>query len=312
MATSTTRKRRKTGGPGDAPTAGPSAPGGRLPVLKTYKLYIGGKFPRTESGHYYTVRGPDGRALANMCLGSRKDARDAVAAARAAVAKWQGASAFLRGQILYRVAEMLEGRRGQFVAELEAQGRARVEAVAEVDAAIDRFVYFAGWTDKYQQVFSAVNPVSTPHFNFSVHEPMGVVALLAPEGDGLIGLVSHLAPVMAGGNTCVALASSARPLCAVTLAEVLHASDVPGGVVNVLTGRRADLLPTLASHMDVNAVIAADTSDAERTSIQTLAAGNIKRVALRDSGDWRSPDHQHPYLILDTQEIKTTWHPIGA
>lgn len=304
MATSGQRKRLAEGAAGE--------PAARLPILKTYKLYVGGKFPRTESGHYYAVKSPDGRLLANACLGTRKDAREAIVAARAAAATWSGASAYLRGQILYRVAEMLEGRRGQFVAELQSQGSAQSAAVAEVDAAIDRFVYFAGWTDKFQQVFSAVNPVSTAHFNFSVYEPTGVVALLAPEADGLIGLVGNLAPVLAGGNTCVALASTTRPLGAVTLAEVLHASDVPGGVVNILTGRRADLLPTLASHMDVNAIVAAGVSEAEREQLQTLAAGNIKRAVFRDGDGWSDPDRQHPYLILDTQEIKTTWHPIGA
>lgn len=285
---------------------------GRLPVLKTYKIFIGGKFPRTESGRTYVARAPDGTALANVCLSSRKDFREAMVAARAAQEKWAGATAFLRGQILYRIAEMLEGRRAQFIAELEAQGSATAAAQAEVNAAIDRCVYYAGWADKFQQVFSSVNPVSSAHFNFSICEPTGVVALAAPEADGLLGLVSSLAPIIVGGNTCVALASFSRPLCAVTLAEVLHASDVPGGVVNLLTGRRDELLTQFASHMDVNAVVVIGGSDAEITALQTQAATNVKRVILRTETDWFAPERQNPYLILDTQEIKTTWHPIGS
>ena len=285
--------------------------GQRLPVLKTYKIHIGGKFPRTESGQCYIARAPDGSALANMCLSSRKDFREAVVAARGALPRWSASSAFLRGQILYRVAEMLEGRRGQFVAELEAQGSPATEAAAEVDAAIDRLVYYAGWTDKYQQIFSSVNPVSSSHFNFSVCEPTGVVGLVAPEADGLIGLISNLAPIIAGGNTCVVLASETKPLCAVTLAEVLHASDLPGGVVNILTGRRDDLLTHFASHMDVNAMIVCGADQATRANVQSTAADNVKRAIFRDGDGWLAPDRQHPYLMLDTQEIKTTWHPIG-
>ena len=284
----------------------------RLAVAKTYKLYIGGKFPRTESGRYFKLTGKNGAVIANVCRGSRKDFRNAVVAARKAQPGWAAASAYLRGQILYRVAEMLEGRREQFVAELASQGAAARAAEKEVDASIDRLVYFAGWADKYQQVFSAVNPVSSSHFNFSVLEPTGVVAILAPEDRGLLGLVSNLAPAVVGGNTAVVLASESRPLSAISFAEVLHASDVPAGVVNLLTGYRDELTEHFASHMDVNAIVYCDGGRRAARQIQSLAAGNIKRVVERSGIDWSKPGAQHPYLIRDTQEIKTTWHPIGT
>jgi len=288
-----------------------------MPVAKTYKLYIDGKFPRSESGRYYPLRrGPlrrDGDpVIANVCRSSRKDFRDAVVAARNAWAAWSQASAYLRGQILYRTAEMLEGRREQFVAELTQQGIARRRAEEEVAATIDRLVYYAGWADKYQQVFSAVNPVATAHFNFSVLEPMGVVAIVAPEGSGMLGLISNVAPVVAGGNTCVVLASESRPLSAVSFAEVLHASDFPAGVVNILTGLKEELIGQFASHMDVNAVIYGDVEAAGARKIEELAADNIKRVVLRGGMDWSSAAAQSPYAISDTQETKTTWHPIGS
>jgi len=288
-----------------------------MPVAKTYKLYIDGKFPRSESGRYYPLqRGPlqrDGDpVIANVCRSSRKDFRDAVVAARNAWAAWSQASAYLRGQILYRTAEMLEGRRDQFVVELTQQGIARRRAEEEVAATIDRLVYYAGWADKYQQVFSAVNPVATAHFNFSVLEPMGVVAIVAPEGSGMLGLISNVAPVVAGGNTCVVLASESRPLSAVSFAEVLHASDFPAGVVNILTGLKEELIGQFASHMDVNAVIYGDVEAAGARKIEELAADNIKRVVLRGGMDWSSAAAQSPYAISDTQETKTTWHPIGS
>ena len=282
----------------------------RLGVLKTYKIYVGGKFPRTESGRFYQVADAGGAPLANACLASRKDFREAVVAARAAFRGWSASSAFLRGQILYRIAEMLEGRRGQFVDELRAQGDARSAATREVDATIDLLVYYAGWADKYQQVFSSVNPVASSHFNFSLREPTGVVSLLAPQDSPLLGLVAHLAPVIAGGNTCVALASEARPLAAVSFAEVLHSSDVPGGVVNILTGRQAELLEHFASHMDVNAIVYCGGDRAQATRIETLAAGNIKRVVAGEAAADRLAAGD-PYLISATQEVKTTWHPIG-
>jgi acyl-CoA reductase-like NAD-dependent aldehyde dehydrogenase len=284
----------------------------RLPVAKTYKIYIDGKFPRTESGRYFTIEDRKGNVIANVCRGSRKDFRNSVVAARKAQPGWAKASAYLRGQILYRIAEMLEGRRDQFIAELALQGATPRAAEKEVDASIDRLIYFAGWADKYQQVFSAVNPVSSSHFNFSVLEPTGVVSVITPDDSGLIGLISNVAPVIVGGNTCVVLASESMPLSAVSLAEVLHASDVPGGVVNILTGFRDELTAQFASHMDVNAIIYSDGSKKTAKLVQELAADNIKRVISRAATDWTQAASQHPYLIRDTQEVKTTWHPIGT
>jgi acyl-CoA reductase-like NAD-dependent aldehyde dehydrogenase len=284
----------------------------RIPVAKTYKIYIDGKFPRTESGRYFALEDARGNIIANVCRGSRKDFRNSVVAARKAQPGWARASAYLRGQILYRVAEMLEGRREQFIAELMLQGTSKRAAEREVDLSIDRLIYFAGWADKYQQVFSAVNPVSSSHFNFSVLEPTGVVSILAPDNPSLLGLVSNIAPTIAGGNTCVVLASESSPLCAVSFAEVLHASDVPAGVVNILTGLRAELTEQFASHMDVNAVIWCDGGGKVAASVQSVAAENVKRVVRRTRVDWLKDDGQNPYLIRDTQEVKTTWHPIGA
>ena len=284
----------------------------RLAVAKTYKIYIDGKFPRTESGRYFALEDKKGNVIANVCRGSRKDFRNAMVAARKAQPGWAQASAYLRGQILYRIAEMLEGRRDQFIAELVLQGVANRSAEKEVDLSIDRLIYFAGWADKYQQVFSAVNPVSSSHFNFSILEPTGVVTMLAPNDSGLLGLVSNVAPTIVGGNTCVVLASEKRPLSAVSFAEVLHASDVPAGVVNILTGFRSELTAQFASHMDANAVIYCDGDRKVATEVQTLAADNIKRVVARTKTDWSKPAAQHPYLIRDTQEVKTTWHPIGV
>ena len=286
--------------------------GSRVPVAKTYKIYIGGKFPRTESGRYFTLADGDGGVIANVCRGSRKDFRNAVVAARAAVPGWSSTSAYLRGQILYRVAEMLEGRREQFIAELTLQGAGKRAAEKEVDASIDRLIYFAGWADKYQQVFSAVNPVSSSHFNFSVPEPTGVVAILAPDDSGLLGLVSNIAPAIVGGNTVVALASESLPLCAVSFAEVIHVSDVPAGVVNLLTGYRDELRGHFASHMDVNAVVFCDGDAETAGDIEKKSSDNIKRVINRVGADWSDDAEQNPYMIKDTQEIKTTWHPIGS
>lgn len=284
----------------------------RIPVAKTYKIYIDGKFPRTESGRYFRLQDKKGNVLANVCRGSRKDFRNSVVAARKAQPAWAKASAYLRGQILYRIAEMLEGRREQFVVELVLQGATKRAAEREVYASIDRLIYYAGWTDKYQQVFSAVNPVNSSHFNFSVLEPTGVVSILAPDDSGLLGMVSNVAPVIAGGNTCVVLASESKPLSAVSFAEVLHASDVPDGVVNILTGHRSELTGQFASHMDVNAIVYCDGGKNTARSVQQLAAENVKRVIARTGIDWTKDDAQHPYLIRDTQEVKTTWHPIGS
>lgn len=284
----------------------------RIAVAKTYKLYIGGKFPRTESGRYFALEDKRGVVIANMCRGSRKDFRNSVVVARKAQSGWAKASAYLRGQILYRIAEMLEGRREQFIAELILQGSRPRAAEREIDRSIDRLIYFAGWADKYQQVFSAVNPVSSSHFNFSVLEPTGVISILAPDDSSLLGLISNIAPAIVGGNTCVVLASESMPLCAVSFAEVLHAADVPGGVVNILTGFRSELTEFFASHMDVNAVIFCDGGKAVARTVQELAAENIKRVVARTRVDWAGSDAENPYLISDTQEVKTTWHPIGS
>ncbi len=283
----------------------------RIAVAKTYKIYIGGKFPRTESGRYFPLEDKQGNVIANMCRGSRKDFRNSVVAARKAQPGWAKASAYLRGQILYRIAELLEGRREQFIAELQLQGSTSRSAEKEIDQSIDRLIYFAGWADKYQQVFSAVNPVASSHFNFSVLEPTGVVSILAPDGNSLLGLISNIAPAIVGGNTCVILASEKRPLCAISFAEVLHASDVPGGVVNILTGFQRELTEYFASHMDVNAVVYCDGGKAVAKTVQELAANNIKRVIARNRVDW-SGDAENPYLIRDTQEVKTTWHPVGT
>ena len=294
--------------PGASPAVADTA---RVPVAKTYKLYIDGKFPRSESGRYYPLHDEGKRLLANVCLGSRKDFRDAVVAARGALGGWAGSSAYLRGQILYRAAEMLEGRRAQFVEELELQGSSRAAAEKEVALSIDRLVYYAGWADKYQQVFSSVNPVATSHFNFSVLEPTGVVAILSPPAPALLGLISNVAPAIAGGNTCVVLASETHPLSAISFAEVLHASDFPPGVVNILTGKVAELAEHFGSHMDVNAVVYDGRDEDTARKIQQLASKNIKRVSTRDA-DWLDAEAQNPYLIADTQETKTTWHPVGG
>jgi len=284
----------------------------RIGVAKTYKIYIGGKFPRTESGRFFPLQDGKGDVVANVCRGSRKDFRNAVVAARKASPAWASTSAYLRGQIVYRIAEMLEGRSDQFVNELILQGVSKAKARAEVEQSIDRLIYYAGWADKYQQVFSSVNPVSSSHFNFSVLEETGVVAILAPDRPSLLGLISNIVPAMVGGNTCVVLASESEPLCAVSFAEVLHSSDVPAGVVNILTGHHDELREQFASHMDVNAVIYCDGDKAVAKEIQRQAAENIKHVVARTGTDWSSADADDPYLIKDTQEIKTTWHPIGA
>lgn len=284
----------------------------RLSVLKTYKIYVGGKFPRTESGRFYIVKNAAGEPLANACKCSRKDVRDAILAARAAQHGWAGRGAFNKSQILYRIAEMLEGRRAQFVDELTQLGVAASAAAAEVAQSVDRLVYYAGWADKYQQVFASVNPVNSSHFNFSLLEPTGVVTAICPDAPGLLGLVSVIAPLIVGGNSVVALASTRDPLTAVTFGEVLATSDLPGGVVNILTGDAADMLTTMADHMDVNAIAYAGDDAAARTKVKTLCAGNVKRpIVLRDV-DWTSEAAQSPYRILDAQEVKTTWHPVGT
>ncbi|HEX6914077.1 MAG TPA: aldehyde dehydrogenase family protein [Chitinophagaceae bacterium] len=294
-----------------SPVAAPEPVAGqRLEVLKTYKIYIGGQFPRTESGRYYVAQNRKGQQLANVCLSSRKDFRDAVVAARGAQKGWAGRAANNRGQILYRIGEMLEGRRAQFIDELVKQDSTKAEAEKEVNMAIDRLIYYAGWCDKYQQVFSAVNPVATSHFNFSVPEPTGVVAAIAPQNDSLLGLVSIIAPAIAGGNAIVILASETKPLCSVTFAEVLNSSDVPGGVVNILTGKPSELATQFASHMDVNAVIFCEDDELLQKDIQEKASLNVKRVLLYPQVNWSTESGESPYFIMDMQEVKTTWHPI--
>ena len=284
----------------------------RLTVLKTYKLFINGQFPRTESGRFDKVIGADGKALANLCRASRKDFRNAVVPARAAQGGWAARSAYNRSQILYRIAEMLEGRSEQFVAELRALGQSEVETREEVAQSVDRWVYFAGWCDKVQQVFSSVNPVSSSHFNFSILEPTGVVAIVAPQEAGLLGLTSVIAPVIATGNTCVVLASEKQPLPAITIGEVLQTSDVPAGVVNLLTGRRDELLEHMALHMDVNALLLCSDDKQQIAEAQTRSAENLKRVKIERRSDWHSSEVENPYAILDFVEVKTTWHPIGT
>ena len=285
----------------------------RLAVRKTYKLFIGGAFPRSESGRTYVVTSHDGDFLANAALASRKDVRDAVRAARAAVGKWSGATAYNRGQVLYRIAEMLEGRRGQFVDEVRASGaEGPGEAESTVDAAIDRWVWYAGWADKVAQVYGNANPVAGPFFNLSSPEPTGVVGVVAPQSSPLLGLVGVLAPVIVTGNTAVVLAAEDRPLPAISLAEVLATSDLPGGVVNVLTGRVAETAPWLASHMDVNALDLTGVDDpALAADLERTAADNLKRV-IRPSAapvDWYADpglSRLTPFL-----ETKTVWHPKG-
>jgi acyl-CoA reductase-like NAD-dependent aldehyde dehydrogenase len=292
---------------------------GRLSVFKTYKLYVGGKFPRSESGRVYEVTASSaadaagkGDWLANAPLASRKDARDAVVAARKAFGGWSGATAYNRGQVLYRVAEMLEGRREQYVREVaEAEGLTASRAADQVDAAIDRWVWYAGWTDKIAQVVGGGNPVAGPFFNLSSPEPTGVVAVLAPQESSFLGLVSVLAPVIATGNTAVVIASERSPLPALSLGEVLATSDVPGGVVNILSGRTAEIAAPLAAHQDVNAIDLAGADEALAKELEIAAADNLKRV-LRPQpvDDWAAmPGLERLTAFLET---KTVWHPTGA
>lgn len=283
----------------------------RLAVPKTYKLYIGGAFPRSESGRTYEVVSRRGAFLANAAKASRKDARDAVVAARAAVSGWSGATAYNRGQVLYRIAELLEGRRGQFVDELRAGGLTSAQAEREVDAAIDVWVWYAGWADKYLQVTGNGNAVSGPYFNISTPEPTGVVAIVAPQGagagSGLLGLASVVAPALVSGNTVVVVANESSPLPAISLAEVLATSDVPGGVVNILTGSPAEIAPWLASHADVNALDLAGASDLDWVDLQIAAADTLKRVLPPEPGV-PAPSVERVQFFTET---KTVWHPKG-
>ena len=280
----------------------------RINVLKTYKIFIGGKFPRTESGRFYQLNNRS-KAIANVCLSSRKDLRNAVVAARGAFEKWSGSTAYNRSQILYRMAEMMEGRKDQFISELVLQGVDRKKATVEVDLTIDRVIYFAGWADKINQVFGSVNPVATSHFNFSLMEPMGVVGLVAPENSGLLGLVSSLCPILVSGNCAVVLASEKLPLCSITLAEVLVTSDVPEGVVNILTGKKEEIMVHLAKHMDVNAIYLTDNLE-HKKSVQEEAIQNLKRVVVGKQKSWDDLTVENPYIITNFMETKTTWHPV--
>ena len=282
----------------------------RLRVRKTYKLYVGGAFPRSESGRSYPVTSPAGELLAHAAQASRKDVRDAVVAARKAFPGWSAATAYNRGQVLYRIAEMLDGRRDQFAAEVRnAEGGSAAAAVATVARAIDRWVWYAGWADKYAQVTGSANPVAGPYFNFSLPEPTGVVGALAPQESSLLGLVSVLAPIITTGNTTVVVASRERPLPAVSLTEVLATSDLPGGVVNLLTGYPGELAPWLASHRDVNAVDLTGVDPADRPALQQAAADNVKRVYAPVDEDWRSdPSTARLAAFVET---KTVWHPVG-
>jgi acyl-CoA reductase-like NAD-dependent aldehyde dehydrogenase len=283
---------------------------GRIAVRKTYKLYVGGSFPRPESGRTFAVHDAAGGFLANAALASRKDARDAVVAARKAFPAWSGATAYNRGQVLYRVAEVLEGRRAQFADEVRlATGCTAAEACDEVSEAVDRWVWYAGWADKIAQVRGGTNPVAGPYFNFSVPEPSGVAAVLAPQDSALLGLVSVLAPAIVSGGTCVVVASSRYPLPAITLSEVLATSDVPGGVVNILTGQVAEIAPWLASHMDVNAIDVTGAPGVLADDLAVAAADNLKRVIRLPAADWAA----EPGLdrMLGYLETKTVWHPTG-
>src|SRR5215467_12831893 len=275
----------------------------RVEVLKTYKIYIGGQFPRTESSRFYIATNSKGDQLANICLSSRKDFRDAVVAARNAFKGWASKAAFNRGQILYRIAEMLEGRKAQFIEELIKQDISKAQAQKEINVSIDRLIYYAGWCDKYQQIFGTVNPVASSHFNFSVPESTGVVAAIGPQENSLLGLIPTIAPIIAGGNTCVILASETKPLCAVSFAEVINSSDVPGGVVNILTGKPSELFSHFATHMDVNAVVYCGSDAQIEKELQQKGAGNVKRVLVYRDTNWFSEKAQSPYYILNTQEI---------
>lgn len=284
----------------------------RIDVRRTHKLFVGGAFPRSESGRTYPVHAADGTLLAHAARASRKDARDAVRAARAAQPAWAARTGYNRGQILYRVAELAEGRREQLAREVaDGQGVDAAEAVADVDAAIDRWVWYAGWADKLAQVDGSANPVAGPYFDFSVPEPTGVVAVVAPRRSALLGLTSVLAPVIVTGNTAVVVASEPRPIPAVSLTEILATSDVPGGVVNVLTGHTDEIAPTLAAHMDVNAIDLAGLAGTDTTEPERAAADNVKRVLTPDytEPDWHAPPT--PRRMLAFTETKTVWHPIG-
>ncbi|MGM0556672.1 MAG: aldehyde dehydrogenase family protein [Myxococcota bacterium] len=287
----------------------------RLPILKTYKLYIGGKYPRTESGRYLQVHNQKGDFVANICHASRKDFRDAVVVARKAQDGWAGRTAFNRGQILYRMGEMMETRRASFERQLvEIAGYDEEDAAAEVDTAIDRLVWYAGWSDKFEQVFGSTNPVSSSHFNFTVPEATGVVAVFAPTEAPLLGLISAIAPVIVSGNTAIAIVDNDAPTLAIEFAEVLNNSDLPGGVLNILTGHRDELIGHVGGHKDVDGVACYGPSDEHREQLALEGTETVKRMKFYDAvdaADWRSDDKQSPYRIMPFVEFKTAWHPVG-
>ncbi|MEA2570391.1 MAG: hypothetical protein QOI24_2392 [Acidobacteriota bacterium] len=286
----------------------------RLNVRKTYKLYINGEFPRTESGRSYAVMSKGGELLANASRGSRKDLRNAVQAARKAQSGWGGKTAYNRGQILYRIAEVCEARAAELIDELRRAGSSAAEAKREVEQVVDRWVYYAGWSDKYPQVFSSVNPVAGPYYNFTIPEPTGVVGVVAPETPSLLGLVSRIAPAIVGGNVVVAITSESKPLPAITLAECFETSDVPPGVINLISGIKSELVPWLAAHMDVNAIDTTGVVADAIAKVQQTAAENVKRVVHFDGASigWNDARlSQSPYAIFDFQELKTVWHPMG-
>ena len=282
----------------------------RIEVLKTYKMYIGGKFPRTESGIHYPQLDSKGNPIANMCKASRKDFRNTVVEARKAQEPWANRTAYNRSQILYRIAEMLEGRKAQFIEELMQMGATKKQAENEVFTSIDRLIYYAGWADKYQQISSSVNPVSGAFFNFSMHEPTGVVAVIAPEENGLIGLVSTIAPIIVSGNSCIVLASESKALCSISFAEVINSSDVPGGVINILTGNALELIPHFSTHMDVNSLLYCGNNKKAIQLMKENSVTNLKRIVVKKDIDWMKDENESPYFITKFTEVKTTWHPI--
>lgn len=312
MAKTAPKKSTKTTPKKSTPQSTPRA---RVAVLKTYKLYIGGAFPRTESGRTLPVTDSNGGFVAHICHASRKDFRMAVVAARKAQPGWAGRTAFNRAQILYRMAEMLETRRRDFEYALrDITGYSEAEAAAEVDASIDRLVWYAGWSDKFTQLFGASNPVASPHFNITTPEPTGVVAILAPQNAPLLGLISALAPVIVSGNTAVIIVENDAPTLAIDFAEVLNNSDLPGGVINVLTGLRDEVLEPVASHKDLDAIVSYGATAEQKRTIATLAADSVTRTFFYEdpkAAQLRDAAHQSPYRIVDCVEFKTAWHPIG-
>jgi len=284
----------------------------RLPVRKTYKLFINGEFPRTESGRFYPIYSGKGEELlANACRGSRKDLRNSVVAARKAFPGWSGKTAYNRGQILYRLAEVCESRASELEDELRALGAGKEAARLEVEQTIDRWIHYAGWSDKFQQILGSVNPVAGPYYNFTVPEPTGVVGIVAPEEPSLLGVVSRIAPAIVSGNTVVVIASERSPLPAMTLGEILVTSDVPAGVVNLLSGIKSELIPWLAAHMDVNAIDCSGVDPELLTKVQITATDNVKRLIRARGEEIDYANDQSLYAIADFLELKTVWHPMG-